>query len=857
MKNNMKSMDLSSCDKEPIHTLGRIQSFGCVLVLTNDWLVAYISSNTQNILNIPSEKLIGNPLRDCLGSQVLHSFRSALQSSMITGRPERIFGLNIENQAHSFDACVHFNGTHILIEVEPNSTPDKRDDYIRAMLNQFNGIDSLEELFSTVASCTQLFSGFDRVMVYQFSSDGSGEVVAEATEEGLESFLGLRYPASDIPKQARILYKKNLLRVIADVDDQTHTFLPKTQPENIDLSMIQLRAVSPVHIQYLKNMGVKASMSISLLVEGELWGLIACHHYSPKFVEFKVRTHLELFAELFSMELSRRLLKQRAIQSQSSSKAYRQVITTIDTHLPLCESLAKQFSLFMRLIDCDGVACLVDGNYAKQGSSISESQAQALSNELNRHSNIELLHNRSISDILSDYSPSGSMPAGFLALPISKNPRDYLFFFRRPEVAVVRWAGNPEKPVTVEKGTERLTPRESFNEWVETHKNRCKDWSEAELSLAVSIRVGILEMTVRHLQEKEDLRNESLSRQELLISELNHRVRNILNLVSAIIAQTNLNDRDVNGFIETLSARITALSSAHDQLTHSSWGGGGSLTELLNNEVRAYLGKKDSIRMNGPAVKIKSYAVTPIVLVVHELMTNAAKYGGLSATSTNGSVQLNWAKLENGGLEISWKEYGGPPVESIDDEGFGMTIIKSVIPHELQGDAEVRVLTTGLSARFTLPRKYVVFEKNESVDSPTLEQVPAPAKNLKPQVIFESCLIVEDSLLIAMDVKKKITSLGAQRVFVAGTTSRARKYLQNERPSVVVLDINLGNETTIELARELGEKHIPYLFATGYGAEAEMPEDLVNRIILTKPLEMKSLEQALNDLGVLEVFDAS
>lgn len=856
MENKAERLDLSSCDKEPIHVLGRIQSFGCVLVLTNDWLVAYISSNSQEILGIQSEKLIGKSLRESFGSHLLHSFRSALQTSMITGRPERIFGLELVEQGRRFDACIHFNGDHILIEFEPISASGKRDDFIRAMLNQFHGMNSIEELFNTVASCTRLFSGFDRVMVYQFSRDGSGEVIAESVEEGLESFLGLKYPASDIPKQARILYKKNLLRLIADVDDQTHTFLPDTQPENIDLSMIQLRAVSPVHIQYLKNMGVKASMSISLLVEGELWGLIACHHYSPKFVDFKVRTHLELFAELFSMELSRRLLKQRALQSQASNEAYRQVVTTIDTHLPLHESLAKQFPLFMRLIECDGMACLVDGNFAKHGSSISETQAQALADELNRRSNIELLHARSINEILSNYHPSGSLPAGFLALPISKSPRDYLFFFRRPEVAVVRWAGNPEKPVTVEKGTERLTPRESFNEWVETHKDYCKDWSEAELSLAVSIRIGILEMTVRHLQEKEDLRNESHSRQELLISELNHRVRNILNLVSAIVAQTNLRDRDVNGFIETLSARITALSSAHDQLTHSSWGD-VSLIELLNNEVRAYLGARDSIHMQGPKVKIKSYAVTPIVLVIHELLTNAAKYGGLSATSTNGSVQLEWDKLESGGLEIRWKEFGGPPVESIDDEGFGMTIIKSVIPHELQGDAEVRILTTGLSARFTLPRKYVVFEKKESVGSASSDPVFVPAKIAKPKVTIESCLIVEDSLLIALDVKKKMTAMGAQKVFVAGSTSRARKYLENERPSVVVLDINLGNETTIDLARELGEKNIPYLFATGYGAEAEMPEDLVNRKILTKPLEVESLEQALSDLGVLEVVDAS
>lgn len=847
-------VDLSSCDREPIHIPGRVQSFGCLLALTSDWIIAFLSDNCTAMFGTEAEQLIDEPLRRHLGSETVHTLRSALQASMITGRIEHLFGVNIPEFHGRFNIAIHHNGEYTLIEFEAEEEAGKSADFLRAMLLQFSRTSSVGDLHDNIAISTKLYTGYDRVMVYQFLPDGSGEVIAEAKNSELEPFLGLRYPASDVPRQARELYKRSLVRVIADVHDEGHLIWPQKQngaPE-LDLSLAQIRAVSPIHLEYLRNMGVAASMSVSILLEGELWGLIACHHHEPRCPGGHLRTQLELFAELYSMELSRRLYAERASLEKQATAAYNQIITTLDTRKPLARAVIEQSPSLKGMLAFDGVGCLIDGHYEVEGQVLSEVRVKELGQILNRKSGLETFESDSLSEDLLDYQPEPGQVAGVLAISISKSPRDYIFFFRCAEAMQVRWAGNPEKPVRQTAEGARLTPRESFKEWVNTHLDHCPGWSERDITQARSIRLGILELTIRHLHEKDAIRQESANRQDLLISELNHRVRNILNLVGAIVSQTHEEGRTLKQYVEILSSRISALASAHDQLTHSGWSA-VSLRRLLEKELGAYLARKQGLfSLTGPDVSLVSHAVTPLVLVFHELITNAAKYGSLSSTMDGGDVQVDWQVDPLDGLVIHWREVGGPPIEAVKQDGFGMTIVRSVIPHDLHGEAHIDFQPTGLRAKFRIPKRYIVMlpeavsELDETGDSEASVGI-LPSKQYEKPV-----LVVEDSLLIAMDIRNKLTQVGFANVEVAGDTTTALAQVARLRPAFAVLDVHLGTGTSFPLAQKLHEMGVPILFATGYGADMHLPEALSGVPVLTKPIYADQLVKALQSLGVLD-----
>lgn len=357
-------VDLTTCDREPIHLLGSVQSFGFLLALQSDWLIAYCSENTSYYLGCEWQQVLGEPLKKWFDRETVHDIRSALQSAMIILRNERLFNRKIVATGKRVDISVHHNGDYIIVECEEILSPSKDpEQFVRSLLTQFYRANDSNHLIEMVAQQIQLISGYDRVMVYRFLPDGAGEVIAESKRFELESFLGLRYPASDIPKQARALYIKNLLRVIGNVDDTVIPIQPanqnKTQP--LDLSFSTLRAVSPIHIEYLKNMGVNASMSVSIVVNGKLWGLFACHHYSEKIPSYFMRTELEMFAEVFALELSSRLAREQGIERTQARNVHNQLLATMPSSGSLRDMIASQFPVLRNLIPCDGMSVVFDG----------------------------------------------------------------------------------------------------------------------------------------------------------------------------------------------------------------------------------------------------------------------------------------------------------------------------------------------------------------------------------------------------------------------------------------------------------------------------------------------------------------
>ncbi|WP_395445080.1 GAF domain-containing protein [Caulobacter sp. UC70_42] len=315
-------VDLTNCDREPIHILGSVQPFGFLLAVNSDWLVIHASTTTLRYLGLAPADLIGKPLSQVLGGHALHNIRGRLQIMRGADAVERMFGQPLVDGGEDFDLALHYSGRLLIIEGEP-SHPDvliEAASAVRSMTTRIAARPTFEDFCHEAARQVRALTEFDRVMVYRFAHDGAGEVIAESVRPGIGSFLGQRYPASDIPVQARALYERNWLRIIADVDAEVSPIIPPTSPagEPVDLSMSMLRAVSPIHIEYLRNMGVAASLSISILRDGKLWGLFACHHYAPKHISYERRTAAELFGQLFSLTLESR---EREIETRRMAEA--------------------------------------------------------------------------------------------------------------------------------------------------------------------------------------------------------------------------------------------------------------------------------------------------------------------------------------------------------------------------------------------------------------------------------------------------------------------------------------------------------------------------------------------------------
>lgn len=835
----LSEVDLTNCDREPIHILGAIQPFGFLLGVTRQWTVAHASENTQAYLGRPAEALIGEALPQILDGHAVHEIRGRLQIMRGADAVERVFNLPLLAGGEPFDVAVHYSGDLLVIEAEPSRADSSLEaaSVVRSMANRVAERKGLDDLFHEAARQVRALTEFDRVMVYRFDHDGAGEVVAESVRPGIGSFLGLRYPASDIPQQARALYERNWLRIIADVDAETPVVIPALGPSGgpLDLSMSMLRAVSPVHIEYLRNMGVGASLSISILKQGRLWGLFACHHYSAHHVSYERRTAAELFGQIFSYMLESREQAAEAMHVQRASNLHDRLRHALATTSPSGpESLTPFFGELCALAGCEGIALHVGGQTVTYGQPLEGQPLTELTAFLDEAANAGLFHTHALSAHLPAAAEWTARAAGVLAVPLSRRPGDYLIFFRGEAEREVTWAGNPQKAVTVGPLGARLTPRESFEEWKETVRGQSRPWTPSELAAVESLRLTLLETVMRLSDVANAERGKAEHRQEILIAELNHRVRNILGLIRGLLSQSRDGASNVQQFFDVVSGRVQALARAHDQITQQQWGP-GSLRELIRSEAEAYLAAKmDRLVLDGPNVLLEPQAFTTLSLVVHELVTNSAKYGALC--DSRGRVHVSWRTDAGGRLDLTWRETGGPAVQRPSRRGFGSTIIERSIPHELGGKSEVRFETAGLEVDLTLPGRFVV---EGAADTAAPAPGPGPDLLSGPQHV----LLVEDNIIIALDLEGVLMKLGARKVTIASTVAAALEVIAAEPPDFAMLDLNLGDETSLPVAETLKGRRIAFAFGTGFGDQADLPPALAGTPIISKPYSERALRE--------------
>ncbi|WP_136636057.1 HWE histidine kinase domain-containing protein [Pseudooceanicola onchidii] len=839
-----QAVDLTTCDREPIHIPGRIQHYGCLLAVSSDWIIAHASENCGAILGVEATDTIGVPFVDFFSRDVVHYLRSRLQILARDTGNARIYAYDLFGDGRLFDISVHNTGRFLIFEFEPRlGGAEMRDDtaIVQALIARVQRHSTLEKMTTEAARSLKALTGIDRVMVYRFEPDDTGTVIAEATEPNMEAYLGLRYPASDIPKQARALYVRNVLRIIPDVQAETFAIHPTLGPEGqpLDLSLAVTRAVSPIHLEYLRNMGVGASMSVSILRKGKLWGLFACHHRTAFHMDFQKRSAIELFVQLFNYELARLETDQELEEVNKARDMHDRMMQQISDERSLVDSFDTVADELEQVIAYDGIAVYSNGFYRARGSTPTAEEFLGLARFLNTTQTAQIYATDRLGDRYPAAEDFADRAAGLLVLPISRTPRDYIVLFRREVAQSVTWAGNPDKPVTPGPNGLRLTPRKSFDAWREVVRGSCVAWRSGELRAAEALRVTLLEVVLKLTDESSANSRRAQEQQELLIAELNHRVRNILNLIRGLVSQSRAGADSILAYGQLLDARIHALARAHDQLTERSWNW-VSLSDLIDNEVRAFLaGKADRVKVSGDKLDLSPTAFTTLALVIHELVTNSAKYGALN--DSRGSVEISMRLAADGTAYLSWRERNGPPVQAPTRRGFGTTIIERSIPFELKGTAELHYKASGLEADFMIPAIHV---QAGTVDPAAPKEVVQKKGSVR---IEGAAMVLEDNMIIAMDASDILSDMGCSTVHPVSRVSEALRLLEAEEIAFALLDVNLGDETSLDVARLCKDRGIRAVLATGYGGNGDLLDGFPDFPVLRKPYTAETLAAILSE----------
>ncbi|WP_199084161.1 ATP-binding protein [Deinococcus sp. UR1] len=497
-------VDLTNCDREPIHIPGAAQPHGVMLVLRDDQAVQ-VSGNTAQHFGLEVAQVLDGGLERLLEPEVLERVRASLRSEPLDDNP--LFLLSAPAAGRGlFDLIAHRRAGLTILEFEAVNTGRPRVDAyaeVKRALNRLNSTSGLAEFTSVLAREVQQLTGFDRVMVYQFGEDGTGTVIAEERRDDLTPFLGLRYPASDIPRQARALYVQNPLRIITDVSyEPAPMFSREAGSEPLDMSYCVLRSVSPIHIQYLKNMGVGASMSVSLVHGKELWGLIACHHQTPRHLPYDLRSACELLGQVASVQVSARQEQLDQSYRLNLKAAQTQLVERMAEERDLLEALVGSDTNLLQLIHTPGAAVILNGETVLLGVTPPREQVQALQMWLDAHVDGDVLYTAALSQEYPLAAAFTAQASGLLAVRLSQSRHDYVMWFRPEELQTVTWGGDPNKPVEVSPdGSERLTPRRSFEAWMETVRGRSRPWLPEELAAARALRRAIMSVVLRRMDE--------------------------------------------------------------------------------------------------------------------------------------------------------------------------------------------------------------------------------------------------------------------------------------------------------------------------------------------------------------------
>lgn len=508
----LSHVDLRRCEEESIHIPGCIQDRGVVLVLSLPSLrVIQVSANTEPYLGVTPANVLEQTLEVVFEGEPFERLRDRLCKENLAQSDPIHLSLKVGDRLQHFIAYIYPQNDTAILELEhfdchPPTDLTRFCRSTQAAIARLEvGADVLE-LCQIAAREIRQISGFDRVMIYRFDAQGDGEVIAEEKAEEMEPYLGLHYPATDIPPLARQLFQRNAIRLIPDIARPPAAILPLNDPisnEPLDLSDTLLRGVSPIHIQYLQNMGVRGSMTIPLLKRQQLWGLVACHHRTPKVPAYDTRTACELLAKVLSLGLV----------AQEGAQTYEYRIDLKSTQTQLLESMSASSNWaegllqaqpnILDLFAATGAAICQQGRCQVIGQTPTPSQVEALVSWIATQSPAPAFHCDRLCQVYPDAESYREIASGVLALVLSPSTHTYLVWFRPEVLQTVNWAGDPHKTLVVEVTSAGLywQPRASFALWQEIVRGTSKVWEPYEVEAAIELREAILQIVLKRAEE--------------------------------------------------------------------------------------------------------------------------------------------------------------------------------------------------------------------------------------------------------------------------------------------------------------------------------------------------------------------
>ncbi len=597
--------DLSNCEREQIQFAGSIQPHGALLVVREpELVVVQASANAADFLRLRGP-VLGRTLAQLPGdlcAQIRPHLHDALDAIPLAVR------CSVGDPSAPFDGLLHRpQGGGLIIELERAGPPADLARQVEGALQAIPAASSLRALCDETARLFKDLTGYDRVMVYRFDDAGHGEVFSERREAHLEAYLGNRYPASDIPQIARRLYERNRVRVLVDVHYAPVQLEPPRSPltgQELDMSLCFLRSMSPIHVQYLKNMGVAATLVASLMVGGKLWGLVACHHYSPRFVHYEMRAVCELLAEAVATrimalesfaqaqaELAVRRIEQRMIEAISRDGDWRSAL--FDSSRSLLQPLGAS-----------GAALLFEGQVLAAGDVPSTQHLREIGRWVDERGGEPFTVTASLGLDEPMFASIAGVASGLMAARVSSTPGEYLLWFRPERVRMVTWGGDPHKPVIIGNSPSDLSPRRSFAQWHQLVVGTCEPWSAADVTAARLIRESVADVvlqfrSVRMLIAQDQLTHFSgqvqVSEQPVIIADTHGRI-----LLSNRAFQALLCDERTVNHLDEVAALFSEPSEVRRNLRElmqhrRPWRGEVTLADAAASEDTSLLVRGDPV----------------------------------------------------------------------------------------------------------------------------------------------------------------------------------------------------------------------------------------------------------------------
>ncbi len=675
-------LDLRACDREPIHIPGAIQPHGALLGVDGEGVIRAASGRTGDFFGAEPGDLLGRPLTDI--------FREPLPGAA------GFAGTVRTQDGRDLDLTRHAAGELELLEFEPLAqAPLTGVALLQALetaTSALDSADSVDALCERAAGAFRRLTGFDRVMIYRFLEGGAGRVVGESKQPNLHAFLNHHFPASDIPQQARALYLRNLTRIIPDSAYEPAPILAQgIEPSAIDLSDSVLRSVSPIHLEYLQNMGVAASASVSIVVDGALWGLAALHNMTPRLLPNEARAVCRMLAGVLA----------RRLKHFADVEAHAERTRLMGVREAMLADLARRGDgvdglgdHLLDLIDAtaaDGVALCLGDRVLTAGSTPPPRAIPALRDFALDQAGEGVWATDRLGEVHEPALAWSEAASGLLVAPLpgTSGERSALIWFRAEQIETVRWAGDPHKAVEHTPGA-RLNPRTSFEEWKQTVRGRSARWTPMEIEAAGRLGQEIgdlgrsrdLHRTAEELAAQVAQRDEQLAQKDYLLKEVNHRIQNNLQLVASFLSlqRRETQDEGARAHLDEAMRRMRAVGLVHRRLYHSDVVESVDMDRYLEEliaELRTSLGPEwgDLLKLEAVPVQMATDRAVAVGLVLTELVINVAKYayegrpGPLHVGLTSAGREMV--------LTVSDQGRGRP--EGGSREGFGTRMMKALV----------------------------------------------------------------------------------------------------------------------------------------------------------------------------------